>query len=186
MAVIFSITTSSITLSKSIVDVQATSRHQAAFHNYLDQLFSNLPSDARVTLEENDQDLPSLRIEFPNTEFPAQGRQHLAKDLWLNAGTDRNGLTNLTLEASNQIEDESSQFDPVFFETELVNSLASFRWEFFNKSRDEWSPEWTPAMGRPSQIKLFYSYPGHSEEHMLYYWIPVRQQPKVNVNARTP
>jgi len=186
MSVIFSITTSSVSLGRSIVSIQSNSRHQAAFYNYLKQLFANLPSDARITLEENDQKFQTLTIENPNTEFPAQGHQHLAKQLWIAIGTDRDGLFNLSLETSNQIEDESNNREPIYFQTELVRSMTNIRWEFFDANRDEWSPEWTPNMGRPSQIKFFYSYPGHEDEHMHYFWIPSRKDPPLKVNTKQP
>ena len=186
MSVIFSITTSSVSLSRSIVSIQSNSRHQAAFQTYLKQLFANLPSDARITLEENDQNFQTLTIEKPNTEFPAQGRQHLAKHLWLAIGRDRDGLVNLSLETSNQIEGESNNQQPIYFETELVRSLTKIRWEFYDANRDEWSPEWTPSMGCPSQLKFFYSYPGHQEEHHHYFWIPSRKQPVLNVSTQQP
>jgi prepilin-type N-terminal cleavage/methylation domain-containing protein len=183
MTIIFSVTTSSVKLSRSIVSVQSNSRHQSAFYNYTKQLFAGLPSDARITLEQNDQNFQTLTIENPNTEFPARGRQHLAKQLWVAVGTDRDGLVNLSLETSNQLEDESNSQESIYFETELVRSLNSIRWEFYDANRDEWSPEWTPNMGRPSQIKFFYSYPGHEDEHMHYFWIPSRKNPPVNSNT---
>ncbi len=186
MSVIFSVTTSSVSLGRSIVSTQSNSRHQAAFYSYLKQLFANLPSDARITLESNDQNFQTLTIENPNTEFPAQGRQHLAKQLWVAVGTDRNGLINLSIEASNQIEEESNNREPIYFQTELINSLTNIRWEFYNANRDEWSPEWTPSMGRPSQIKFYYSYPGHEDEHMHYFWIPNRKEPQLRVNTQQP
>ena len=182
MSLIFSVTTSSVSLARSIVSTQSSSRHQAAFYNYLKQLFANLPSSARITLEQNDQNYQTLTIENPNTEFPANGHQHLAKQLWIAIGTDQNGLVNLRLETSNQIEDESTNREPIYFQTELVNSLTNIRWEFYNANRDEWSPEWTPNMGRPSQIKFFYSYPGHQEEHMHYFWIPNLKEPQLYVS----
>ena len=111
MAMIFSITASSVSLTRGIVNIQSSSRHQAAFYNYLKQLLADLPSDARITLEYNDQDFQTLTIENPNTEFPARGRQHLAKQLWIAVGTDRDGLVNLSLETSNQLEDESNNQD---------------------------------------------------------------------------
>lgn len=176
-SVIFSVTTSSISLSQSIVASQAESRHQAAFNNYLTQLFSNIPTEARITLEENDQQSTTLSIEYPNTEFPARGRQHTAKLLTIGGTQDRDGLVSLRLHMSNQLEDESSNVDPMHFDTDLVNSLSSVRWEFFDPNRNDWSPEWTPAMGRPSQLKFYYRYPGQPEEYMRYFWIPNRKPP---------
>lgn len=184
ISVIFSVTTSSVQLSKNIVHIQSHSRHQAAFNSYIKQLLANLPSDTQITLEENELKYQTLTIENPNTEFPAQGRQHLAKQLWLAIGTDINGLANLSLEASNQIEDEASDRDPIYFQTELINSLSSIRWEFYQASRDEWSTEWTPSMGRPSMVKFFYSHPDIEEEYMHYFWVPNRKQPTLNVNTR--
>lgn len=179
-SVIFSVTTSSIGLSQSIVSTQAESRHQAAFNTYLAQVFSNLPPEATITLEENDQQSWLLKIENPQTEFPAQGRQHIAKLLQLNGKTDRDGLLSLRLITSNQLEEEVSDSPPVSFETNLVNSLSKIRWEIFDTNRNEWSPEWSPSMGRPSQIKFFYSYPGQSEEYTRYFWIPNRRTPSNN------
>ncbi|MFC4993618.1 prepilin-type N-terminal cleavage/methylation domain-containing protein [Rubritalea tangerina] len=186
ISVIFSITTSSVTLGRSILSSQSNSRHQAAFYNYLQGLFANLPSDAEITLEINDQEFQTLHIQNPNTQYPAQGRQHLAKELWMAVSTNRDGLLSLAMETSNQYEDEANSQDPIYFQTEMVRDFNNIRWEFYNASRDEWSPEWTPAMGRPSQIKFFYSYPGYSEEHMHYFWIPLRQQPQINANTQQP
>ena len=179
-AVIFSVTSTSMSLSQSIVASQAESRHQAAFNTYLTQLFSNLPTEARITLEENEQQSTTLTIEYPNTEFPAMGRQHIAKSLTLNGATNRDGLTSLNLMMSNQLEDESHTVEPINFETNLVKSLSKVRWEFFDTNRNEWSPEWTPSMGRPSQLKFYYSYPGQAEEYMRYFWIPNRRPPAAN------
>ncbi|MEO1858084.1 MAG: prepilin-type N-terminal cleavage/methylation domain-containing protein, partial [Rubritalea sp.] len=186
MSVIFSITTSSVSLGRGIVSIQSNSRHQAALYDYLTQLFANLPSDAKFTLEQNNQDFQTLTIENPNTEFPAQGRQNLAKQLWIAIGTDRDGLANLNLETSDQIEEEASNHEPIYFQTELVRSLTNIRWEFYSTNRNEWSPEWAPSMGRPSQIKLFYSYPEHEDEHMHYFWIPKRTEPQLNMKTQQP
>lgn len=176
-SVIFSVTTSSISLSQSIVASQAESRHQAAFNNYLTQLFSNIPTEAKITLEEGDQQSAKLSIEYPNTQFPAKGRQHKAKTLTLSGAPDRDGLITLRLSMSNQLEDEANNSEPMFFQTDLVNSLSSVRWEFFHPNRREWSPEWTPSMGRPSQLKFFYRYPEQDEEYTRYFWIPNRRPP---------
>lgn len=177
MSVIFAITNSSIGLSQSIVDVQAQSRQQAALREYLEEVLKNIPADARVTLEENDAALSTVWIENPKTEFPAKGRQHIAKQLWLSGTKDRDGLVSFTVEMSNQLEDEVSSITPYNYQAELLGDLANVRWDFYDASRDEWAPEWTPAMGRPSQVKFYYSFPGYPEEHMLYFWIPNRTPP---------
>ncbi|MFC5050026.1 prepilin-type N-terminal cleavage/methylation domain-containing protein [Rubritalea spongiae] len=177
MSVIFAITHSSIGLSQTIIGVQAQSRQQAALRDYLQEVLTNIPSEARVTLFENDFQLMTLMIENPNTEFPSNGRQQVAKQLWLSGAKDRDGLVSLVLEISNQFEDEASTTEPSYYRAELINQLAYIRWDFYNPSRDEWSPEWTPEMGRPTQIKFYYSFPDYPEEHMLYFWIPNRTPP---------
>lgn len=176
-SVIFSVTTSSMSLSQSIVATQAESRHQAAFNAYLTQLFSNLPPEAKITLEENDFQSWTLKIENPETAFPAQGRQHIAKVLRLRGKTDRDGLLYLELSASNQLENEAYELPPVTFETDLVRSLSNIRWEIFDQTRGQWSVDWVESMGRPSQIKFFYSYPGIDEEYSRYFWIPNKKNP---------
>ncbi|MGJ8671564.1 prepilin-type N-terminal cleavage/methylation domain-containing protein [Rubritalea sp.] len=182
MSVIFAITHSSIGLSQTIIAVQAQSREQAALRNFLREVLTNIPSEARITLAENDFQLMSLMIENPNTEFPANGRQQVAKQLWLSGGKDRDGLISLIVEMSNQLEGETSSIEPVNFQAELIGQLANIRWDFYNPARDEWSPEWTPEMGRPTQVKFFYSFPDYPEEHMLYFWIPNRTPPIQSAN----
>lgn len=177
MAVIFSVTRSSISLSQTVLEVQSQSRQQSALREYLHQVLTNLPPEARVSLEENDAQLASVYIELPSTQFPANGQQHIAKQLWLSGSKDRDGLVSFIVEMSNLLEDEVSPTTPASFQAELLGKLANIRWDFYDPSRDEWSPEWTPAMGRPSQVKFYYSFPEYPEEHMLYFWIPNRTPP---------
>lgn len=177
MGVVMTITSSSIGLSKSIVDSQSESRHKAAYSNYLHQVFQNIPSDGQITLEENQDGLVTLSIESPATHFPSSARQHTAQMLWLTTLTDRNGLTAIKLELSNAKEDDTTITNPRTFSCILVDSLTSVRWELYNKSREEWSPEWTSGMGRPTHAKLYYTEPGFEEEHSLIFWIPERKNP---------
>lgn len=177
ISVIFAITHSSIGLSQTIISVQAQSRQQAALREYLQEVLTNIPSGARVSLSENDFQSMTLMIENPNSEFPANGRQQVAKQLWLSGVKDRDGLVSFDLEMSNQFEGETSTSAPAYYRAELINKLAYIRWDFYNASRDEWVPEWTPEMGRPTQIKFYYTFPEYPEEHMLYFWIPNRRPP---------
>ena len=177
MGAVMVITSSSLTLTKTIVDVQRESTHQAAFDEYLNRLFLDLPTDAKILLEVNNDGNLTLEIENPGTEFPAGTQQQLAETLWLSESRDRNGLTSLKLETSTAKEGDSNTREPITFSANLLTSLSSLRWELFHKPRNEWSPEWTHAMGRPTHVRFFYTLPGYSEEHSQLFWVPARRNP---------
>ena len=133
MGAVMVITSSSLTLTKTIVDVQRESTHQAAFDEYLNRLFLDLPTDAKILLEVNNDGNLTLEIENPGTEFPAGTQQQLAETLWLSESRDRNGLTSLKLETSTAKEGDSNTREPITFSANLLTSLSSLRWELFHK-----------------------------------------------------
>lgn len=177
IGVVLAITHSSVGLSRSIIEVQMSARHQSSFSDYLKRLFENLPTDAQITLKENEDKELSLEILNPGSQFPAKGGEHVARWLNLRAVKDRDGLTALLLEVSTAHPNESTSEDPVMYQCELIGSLGSLRWEIYNSSTAEWSEEWAPGVGRPTHIAFFYTYPGYAEEHKILFWIPERRNP---------
>lgn len=177
IGVVLSITHSSIGLSRSIIEVQLSARHQSAFSDYLKRLFEDLPTDARVTLMVNEDQELSLEILNPGTLFPGNGSEQTARWLNLRAVRDRDGLTSLRLDVSTAQPNESTSVEPVTYSAVLMHSLGSVRWEMLNPATNEWSEEWQPGMGRPSHIRFLYTYPGYEEENAIFFWLPARRNP---------
>lgn len=177
IGVVLSITHSSIGLSRSIIEVQMSARHQSSFSEYLKHLFENLPTDAVITLGVNDDQELSLGIMNPGSQFPAKGSEQTARWINLRAKSDRDGLLSLHLDASTVRPDESTSTEPVTYQAELMGAMGSLRWEIYNPSTETWSEEWDVGMGRPTHIAFFYTYPGYEEEHKILFWVPARRNP---------
>jgi len=142
---IFTITNSSVLLSQTIVDSQATHRHQKNLGHYLESIFTNLPQDARITLVEDASGQQVLTIDNPNTFFPYLQKDHFAYHIQTSTSKNRNGLLDFSI---------------------------AYKWEIYSVRDQLWDTTWSLDQGSPSHIRLSYNTASQQEQIIKTFWIP--------------
>jgi prepilin-type N-terminal cleavage/methylation domain-containing protein len=170
---VFTITNSSVLLSQSIVQNQTEYRHKAAFEEYIETLFINLPYDATLELSEDEYGRQALTIKNPGTYFPSFQNDQYASSFLTSIVKNRDGLLDLRTSWSSikdsELNDPDHQQSLI-----LMGDLTNIEWEIYSTKDKEWYPSWNTDLARPSHIRIRYSTSADQDENTRTFWIPPR------------
>jgi len=171
---VFTITSSSVLLSQTIVESQTEHRQHKNLEHYLESIFLNLPSDVQITLAEDTSGQQILTIDNPGTFFPNNQQDHYANHLQAYTTKNRDGLLNFNTAWKNVSDQDLTGGIESEFQHSLVllNDLSSLKWEIYSSRDQLWVTTWETAQGRPSHIRLSYSSPSRQEQGARTFWIP--------------
>lgn len=187
---VFSISRSSLKLSKAIVDSQAIEMEQQAFFQLLGRRFSSLPGNARLQLLSEQSGtlyLSDLTLQHVPMSFTWGGQDRLAKAVQITTVKRRSGYLDIVMRYyENEIlEDSGSDFasnaeeELPFAEIVLLRDVAYFEWRVLDSNTMEWFEAWDEQGRLPLQLELVMAIGAQGQPLRHVFWLPPKQNPEL-------
>ncbi|WP_018969163.1 type II secretion system protein [Rubritalea marina] len=148
---------SNIALSNSIVEVQVEARQQTQTNDYLRTLFNRLPAESQVLFETGNDGLQFIRITNPDTSFPSQGKELMARDLTIETIATNQDAYALQVSLQNWVAEEAADLPEHTYSTRISKPMRHLEFLFYSQNDQVWLTEWQAELGKPKMVKLVYT-----------------------------